>query len=247
MNRPPLTFNAWLRYDVVERLWRRIGPVERVVEAGAGMGGVGVRLAEKARYYTGYEPDEQSAAVARERFARLGRGEVVTGLLETHPSEGDADVLVAFEVLEHIEDDLAALKSWATHVKPGGWIMLSVPAFQDRFAAADKMAGHFRRYDPDLLRERLVAAGLEPVEIRPYGWGLGYALEHGRNLLAKRELAKTAGKSIEERTAGSGRLFQPPDAMGFATAAVVAPFRLLQRVQPDKGTGLIALARKPRA
>jgi SAM-dependent methyltransferase len=246
VTRPALALNTWLRYDVVQRLWRRIGPVERIVEVGAGLGAVGVRLAENARHYTGYEPDATSAAVARSRFEKLGRGEVVVALLEENPAAGDADVLVAFEVLEHIDDDIAALRSWATHVKPGGWLMISVPGFQDRFGPFDTHVGHLRRYDPDLLRQRLLAAGLEPVEIRPYGWGLGYALEHARNLVAKRAAAKVASKSAAERTAGSARIMQPPDSIGFLTAAAVAPFRLLQRAQPDKGTGIVALARKPR-
>ena len=239
---PALTLSAWLRYDVVQRLWRRIGPVERVLEVGPGRGAVGVRLSRNARTYVGYEPDAASAAVARSRFAAAGRGEVVTGMLEAHPAEGDADVVCAFEVLEHIDDDVAALRSWATHLKPGGWLLLSVPAFADRFGPTDAYVGHFRRYDPDLLRERLVAAGLEPVEVRVYGWGLGNVLERARDAITRR---RTAASTIEERTAGSGRFLQPPDALGYATAAAAAPFRLLQRARPNAGVGLVALARKP--
>lgn len=233
--RPALTLSAWLRYDVVQRLLRRIGPVERVVEVGPGRGAVGVRLAERATTYTGYEPDEASASVAATRV------NVVHGLL---PSDGaaDVDLLCAFEVLEHIDDDVAALRSWATHVKPGGWLLLSVPAFAERFGPTDAYVGHFRRYDPDILRERLVAAGLEPVELCPYGWGLGNVLERARDAVTKR---RTAAASVEERTAASGRFLQPPDALGVATAAAAAPFRLLQRARPNAGVGLVALARKP--
>lgn len=233
--RPALTLSAWLRYDVVARLLRRIGPVERVVEVGPGRGAVGVRLAERAAAYTGYEPDEASAAVAATRV------NVIHGLLPS-PGAGDVDLLCAFEVLEHIDDDVAALRSWATHIKPGGWLLLSVPAFAERFGPTDAYVGHFRRYDPGILRERLVAAGLEPVEVRPYGWGLGNVLERVRDAITRR---RTAAASVEERTAASGRFLQPPDALGVATAAAAAPFRLLQRARPDKGVGLVALARKP--
>lgn len=245
MTEPALALNTWLRYDVVARLWRRIGPVERIVEVGPGRGAVGVRLARHARDYVGYEPDATSAAVARDRFAAVGRGTIVNAMVEEHAGTADADVVCAFEVLEHIDDDIAALKSWATHLKPGGWLMISVPAFAERYGPFDGYVGHLRRYDPDLLRERLLAAGLEPVEVQPYGWGLGYALEYARNVVGKRKAAAVAKKSTADRTAQSGRLMQPPDQLGWATAAVAAPFRMLQRLQPDKGTGIVALARKP--
>jgi SAM-dependent methyltransferase len=242
---PALTLSAWLRYDLVRRMWdSRIGPVERVVEVGPGRGALGVRLAQNAREYVGYETDDVSAAVAAQRLEATGRGRVVNAPLEEATGVGDADVVCAFEVLEHIDDDIAALKAWATHLKPGGWLMLSVPAFAERFGPTDRYVGHFRRYDPDLLRERLVAAGLDPVDCRVYGWGLGNVLERVRDAITTR---KTAAATVEERTAASGRFLQPPDAVGLATAAVAAPFRLLQRARPRDGVGLVALARRPGA
>ncbi len=241
MTLPALPLNAWLRYDVVERMWRRIGPVERVVEVGPGRGAVSVRLSRNAREYVGYEPDPTSAAIASRRFAAAGRGTVVNHMLDPHDEAGTADVVCAFEVLEHIDDDVAALEAWATHLRPGGWLLLSVPAFAERYGPWDSHVGHFRRYDPDLLRERLVAAGYQPVEVRAYGWGLGNVLERARDAIARR---RATAATVAERTAQSGRLLQPPDALGFATAAVAAPFRLLQRARPDAGVGLVALARK---
>src|SRR3546814_6549126 len=53
---------------------------------------------------------------------------------------------MAFEVLEHIEDDHAALRQWLGWLKPGGILLMSVPAHPSQWNAADVWAGHFRRY-----------------------------------------------------------------------------------------------------
>ena len=55
--------------------------------------------------------------------------------------------MCAFEVLEHIDDDALALKQWREYLRPSGWLLLSVPAHQDQYGAADELVGHYRRYD----------------------------------------------------------------------------------------------------
>jgi SAM-dependent methyltransferase len=237
----PLTPNAWLRFDVVGRL---LPPdVREVLEVGCGQGALGVRLA-KGHEYLGLEPDPASFAVAEQRLARVGRGEV----REAHTSALDAgeqfDLVCAFEVLEHIEDDVAALREWAEHLRPGGWLMLSVPAHQRRYGPSDEMVGHFRRYDPDDLTSLLVKCGFEDVRILEYGMPLGYVLEGIRNVVGKRRLAATPSTSVAERTGASGRLFQPQGALrGSLTRWGTAPFRAVQRGFPQTGTGLVVRAR----
>lgn len=242
---PPLTMMAWLRYDLVERLLDGIGPISSILEIGCGQGAVGVRLAHRAPYL-GVEPDDASYAVAAERVAALaGRARVMHGDSSLVDRDEQFDLVCAFEVLEHIEDDVAALKEWSAYIKPGGYLMLSVPAWQDRFSAMDKMVGHFRRYDPDAMFSVLTEAGFTAPQIQLYGFPLGFALEAARNRVAERK-ADQAPESIAERTSGSGRLFQPKGgASGAVTKLATAPFRILQRPFSSKGTGLVALARRP--
>lgn len=240
---PPLALNAWLRYDAIQRAFDVVPAGARVLEIGAGQGAVGARLARRY-HYTGIEPDPASAALAQARIEAHGgqfrqcRSSDLSGERFT--------VVCAFEVLEHIEDDSQALAFWTRHLLPGGWLVLSVPAFQHRFAAADHMVGHFRRYDPDVLRQRLTAAGLTDIALWVTGFPFGVLLEHGRNLLAT---IKPKRSTVETRTLESGRWFQPPAALGLATQAVTLPFRWLQRpfARTTFGTGLVARARRPSA
>ncbi|MGH3273024.1 MAG: class I SAM-dependent methyltransferase, partial [Streptosporangiaceae bacterium] len=101
----PLAPNAWMRYDLVQRMIP--AGVTSVLEVGCGQGAFGARLARRYSYL-GVEPDPVSFAVARQRVAAAGRGEVRNCRVED-VATAQFDLVCAFEVLEHIEDDKAAL------------------------------------------------------------------------------------------------------------------------------------------
>ncbi len=263
MTLPPLAANAWLRWDVT----RRLVPAEArtVLEIGCGGGGFGARLSV-GRDYLGVEPDETSFATARARVAAAGAGgEVRRGTVEDVVEAGrQFDLVCAFEVLEHLEHDESALAGWVQRVRPGGWLLLSTPAFSARYAAWDEVVGHYRRYEPDQLQALLEAAGLVDVEVVVYGAPLGYPLEAARNALGRRRLRRSSAPApapaaapaatsaqpdadtMQQLTSVSGRLFQPSGAVGGLLAqAGTAPFRLVQRRLPRSGTGLVARGRRP--
>jgi SAM-dependent methyltransferase len=269
---PPLAPRAWLRYDLVDRLVGTLRPAT-VLEIGCGQGAMGARLAGRSAYLA-VEPDPVSYAVAVDRIRAAG-GEVLNADHTAVPAGRTFDLVCAFEVLEHLADDAGALADWVRFVAPGGQLMLSVPAFQDRFGPMDTRVGHYRRYEPDQLAALLTGAGLNHPDVRVYGWPLGYALEAVRNRMDARHLATEAavegadrpaaplaappaapaggvvsgagaGLSPEERTAASGRHQQPArPAVGRAIEAATLPFRYLQRLAPVRGTGLVATATRP--
>jgi SAM-dependent methyltransferase len=153
-------------------------------------------------------------------------------------------MVCAFEVLEHLEDDAKALATWASLLQPGGWLLVSVPAHQDRFGPWDDLVGHFRRYDPAAMTALLVQAGFGQIDIRLYGFPLGYLTEPARNVVAKRRLGSRADDSLAARTASSGRQLQPSSALlGGAIRLGTLPFRLMQRAFPRTGTGMVVRAR----
>jgi SAM-dependent methyltransferase len=240
---PPLTMSGWLRWDLVERVLDDLAP-RSILEIGCGQGAAGARMAARSSSYVGVEPDAESAAIAEARIGTRG-GTVLVGDDTAVPEDATYDVVCAFEVLEHLEDDAAALVLWQRLVRPGGHLVLSVPAWQERFGPSDELVGHFRRYDENALRALLERTGFTDVQLHLYGWPLGYALESVRNRLARRRLA-TAG-SMRERSAMSGRFRQPKDesATGPAIRAAIWPFRQVQRLVPRRGVGLVAVARRP--
>ncbi len=217
MTLPPLAANAWLRWDVTRRLVPR--DARTVLEIGCGGGGFGSRLS-LGREYLGVEPDPTSAATARARVAAAGAGgEVRLGRVEdVVEADRQFDLVCAFEVLEHLEDDKAALSGWVEHVRSGGWLLLSTPAFDARMAAWDEVVGHYRRYDPDGMRELLEAQGLVDVEVVVYGVPLGYPLEMARNALGRRRLRRSTVPAAAAATVPSAGATAGPDADADADA-----------------------------
>jgi SAM-dependent methyltransferase len=239
---PPLTLNAWLRYGLIKRLLALLDDGREVLEIGAGEGAMGTRLARRFTY-VGVEPDERSFQKARVRVEHA-RGTALQGDLSILGTSV-FDLVCAFEVLEHLNDDRAALHEWRERIRPGGWLVLSVPANAGRFGPWDRSVGHYRRYQRKDLANALAETGYTDPVIWTYGFPLGYLLEWGRNRVARRtEMRGT----LSERTAASGRILQPPGWMGWLTWITTVPFRIVQRPfsRTVLGTGLVARARRPR-
>ncbi len=236
---PPLTARGSLRWGVVEPLLAGLHPAT-VLEIGCGQGAVGARIARHATYI-GVEPDDASYAVAAGRVTPRG-GTVLHGDATVLPWGRKYDVVCAFEVLEHIEDDLGALRTWLGHLRKGGHVVVSVPEGPERFGPSDVLVGHHRRYTGESLRALLGGAGLEVTEVVHYGWPLGYLLERVSNRAAG---AASAQAPAEQRSAGSGRWLQPGRVAGLAVRLGVVPFVALQGRRPEEGTGLVAVARRP--
>jgi SAM-dependent methyltransferase len=238
---PELTTSAWLRFDGIRFSLNAVHPTT-VLEIGCGMGALGSQLARHYDY-TGVDTDDMSRAAAEVRLATIGRGRIVDDL---HKLKGEQfDVVCAFEVLEHIEDDVNALQEWGDFARQGGHLLLSVPAHQRRYGKCDELVGHYRRYDADVLRATIRNAGFELVDLRIYGIGIGQLLDWGRQVIATRVKPPA---TVEARTAASGRFLQPTrKSQLLLRAAVAAPFRVIQRpfVHTDYGMGYVALARKP--
>jgi SAM-dependent methyltransferase len=239
VKRVALTPNAWLRYEYIRNFLSELENPRSFLEIGCGQGALATHLVERFEY-VGYEPDPESFQVA---WARVGgRGKVHNEFLPEVPYRR-FDLIGAFEVLEHVEEDEQALASWIRWLVPGGWLLLSVPAGPSRFGAGDRRVGHFRRYRRGQLQVLLERIGLEQVSILSYGFPLGYVLEEARNFLS----VLHSGGSTQERTASSGRYLQPPEVLALFTRLCTAPFRIAQRPFRDTnlGTGIVAFARRP--
>ena len=240
---PPLPPGAAMRWEIV-RNWLPLDPGD-ILEIGCGQGGFAARLARYGRSFVGLEPDPDSFAIARARVEPSPRAKLLNSRSDELPSEQKFDTICAFEVIEHLEDDRTALAEWVSRLRPGGTLLISVPAHSDRLGPWDELGGHFRRYDPDQMVTMLERAGLRDVRFRLYGYPLGPLLEKIRNVIARRQLA-SRGLTVQQRTNSSGRQLQPKDGTAARIMqAAVLPFAKLQHLFPRHGVALIASGTLP--
>ena len=149
------------RRAVIDALLDRL-PLEassEVLEAGCGTGGNLYMLARRGRV-SAFEP----SVVARDIASRKAQHAVVVDgeLPDRLPFEaGSFDLVVALDVLEHIERDQEALVSLASMARPGGYILVTVPAHPILWGAHDQRLHHIRRYRRRELRRLCAATGCD--------------------------------------------------------------------------------------
>ena len=85
---------------------------------------------------------------------------------------GNMDVIGAFDVIEHIEQDEAALRGIHRALKPGGGLMIAVPQHRWLWSSFDEVAHHVRRYSADELREKVERAGFSVLFSGSYTFAL---------------------------------------------------------------------------
>jgi len=140
-----------------EVVWR---PGMKVLEIGCGPGLNLYSLYPQDCELYGMEPEAENAGIAGKR----GKVPVSVGTVEAMPMELSAqqfDVITMFDVLEHIEDDAAALQIVKERLVPGGYLVMTVPAYQWMWGQQDVVNLHFRRYTQGQLLARLREAGFE--------------------------------------------------------------------------------------
>lgn len=132
----------------------------RILDAGCGTGGM---LPMLARYgeVTGVEPEPAAVEQCRARFSDFDVrvGSVPEGVV----GSGTYDLVTAFDVIEHIDDDEGALRGLASVLAAGGTLLVTVPALAWLWSDHDVLNGHHRRYDRRGLLAVLEGAGLEVV------------------------------------------------------------------------------------
>lgn len=146
---------------------RRYAPSKgKVLDFGAGSGQFAVPLAQLGMDITALEPDQ----LLQQRLRSHGLRAVGS---TQELSDGAFDYIYTLNVLEHIEDDAAALRSLHAKLSPLGKLLIYVPAFPALYTSMDAKVGHVRRYTRSQLTSRVAAAGFR-IERVAYADSVGF-------------------------------------------------------------------------
>ncbi|MDQ2076424.1 methyltransferase domain-containing protein [Marinimicrobium sp. ABcell2] len=168
----PRQFNTW---PVIEAL-AQTAPDR--LEVGAGMR---PRLPIQGTHFADIsEP-------ALEALAKRGGKVKVASIGELPYDDSSFDLVCALDIIEHVEDDQRALAELCRVAKPGATVLLSTPLHMDCWTEFDTLVGHYRRYEPDQLRELLDQHQLRVCQSGIYGMKpkSSWLVDWGMNQLQK--------------------------------------------------------------
>lgn len=210
-----------------------------VLEFGCGGGNVTKNLQDTCTGGTviGADLFADGLPYARKRGVNL----LVQADIAKFPFRCGFDLVGIFDVLEHIPDDAGTLRSLYEALRPGGLLLITVPAHQSLWSYFDEAAHHCRRYELAELRARCEAAGLE-VE---------YATEFMTSIYPIVRLQRWwAGKKQQSSGISSQDLVKKELAIHPVLNTVLhwltrmETSRILRRKQLPFGTSILAVARK---
>ena len=245
-NAPNPTLAYLYRRFLANRLLQGVSP-GRFLEIGVGRGRFFEDLIDRG--FHGLCLDLNAELIAEHQRGEAVRSQAVEFRVQNFFAiEERFDLIVAFEVLEHYEQDLDCLRKWLELLQPTGTLIFSVPAHMSQWTGNDTRAGHARRYEKNELREKLKACGFQVEHFWCYGFpvlNLTYPLSVGLSRPATVEPQVRdngdARMTDFQKTARSGNRLFPGFSGWLFCEPLWFPWLQLQRLflDSDLGTGYL--------
>ena len=201
----------------------------RILDFGCGTGAM---LNHLRRFGTveGVDADERAVGFCR------SRGETHVHLLESDAlpfEDGSFDLVTAFDVLEHIDDDRGALAEMRRVTRPGGTLMITVPAYEWMWGPHDEINDHKRRYSTAEIEAKIESSGLE----------LNRLTHFNTLLLPVIAAVRLVRKRLPDRSSRSDfGLGASGPANGVLAAMLSSEARFLRRHDLPVGVSILAMA-----
>jgi len=209
----------------------RPGPNKQILDAGCGSGLMLTELA-KIGETSGMDFSEEAIKFSKINF----HGPLKQGSLPNNVPYplNHFDLIVALDVIEHIDDDSGSIKSLSNLLKKDGLLLITVPAYQFLWSAHDTIHQHKRRYTLRQLKSKITAAGLKIEKISYYNTLLFIPIF----------LIRIIHKILKKTDSGSDAKMPSPPINGILKNIFSLEKYLLNTVNLPFGVSIIAIARK---
>jgi SAM-dependent methyltransferase len=210
------------------------GRERRILDLGCGTGTMLKYLSRYGRAQ-GVDMDEGAVQFCHERGVHDVQQ---VGEMPLPFDDGTFDLVTALDVVEHIEDDRAALRELHRIIRPGGMLMISVPAYRFLWGAQDEISHHKRRYTASEVRERTLEAGFKIRRLSYFNTFLFPPIAGIRILRPYKQGSANLKSDFTMTKPG------PANSILGKVFALEAP--LVQRTNLPFGVSILCLAYKPR-
>lgn len=209
-------------------------PDLRLLDAGCGTGGAMLAM-QRYGAVSGLDYSPLALGFCRRRGLTAT---VQASVTHVPVNTSSMDAVTSFEVLYHaaVADDTGAIREFARVLRPGGVVLLRLPAFELLRSSHDAMVHTRHRYTTAEVRRKLVAAGLQPLRVT-YANSLLFPLVAGIRLL-QRLLGRGHAKSSDVQETS-------PLVNGLLLKVLALEGALLERFDIPVGLSVLAIARKP--
>ena len=222
------------RRAVIGALLRRVplGSSACVLEAGCGTGG-NLYMLSGAGQVSAFEPYGEAREIASSKYPGVAIADGALPFRIPFPP-GSFDLVAALDVLEHVEDDESALRALVEMARPGGSVIVTVPAIRMLWGSHDRRLHHVRRYDRARLRRIVVASGAV-IEHETYC----------NTILAPIAIALRLAERLTGREVGDQERIPPPWVNRVLAWTFSAERLVVGRVSIPFGLSLAMVLRRP--
>ncbi len=228
------------RFDMITEIVEALPRTEsfRMLDAGCGTGQM-TKLLERYGEAVGLEIASEAIDFARKR----GVVNLIQGSITDPPfAAGSFDLVLSLDVIEHVDNDVQIIDSLFEIVKPGGHLIVTVPAFKSLWSQHDEINQHKRRYRVGEIEGMLTQAGFKLTQATYCNsllFPAVFAMRKGKTLL--RKLRGDANDDSPE----SDLAHYPRPINELLYRIVTTETRLLKRFAPPFGVSILAVAQRP--
>jgi len=230
--------------DLIDNLLDEIENVndKKALDLGCGYGYYTVELLQRGYEVDAVDISDHSIKMTREKVSNHPRVKLHNINALNFDPKKKYDLIICFEVLEHLHEDLKLLKLINSWLKDDGILLISVPHNEKLWNIRDELAGHLRRYSKDEIKAKMKSANLEPTKILCYGFPF-VRLLLGTYLKIKERTIKTGIKKNYKMPKSKNNL--PLWIKKMSTPILKRLFKFDNLfINSNKGFGLIVMARK---